>query len=197
MDWEEFPRHIQAMVSSKSSSEAFVKQFRKAKSSLAYWVCDGCESQWLPLKRRSRLWPFGWWLKICRISADLRVMVNLSMMWMRFWLCFVIVVIWLLFRTRLSRNMKIQVIALIMLLSLIRWYHRWSWRFLQNSDWGLAMNFRPPLNSLITNIRELSERLNFAWKLRPVWLMTWQKKCGRYVMIEAVALWSIELWRIV
>ena len=37
---------------------------------------------------------------------------------------------------------------------------------------------------LITSIRGIFLRkLNFAWKLRPAWLMSLTKKCGRYVMI--------------
>ena len=50
----------------------------------------------------------------------------------------------------------------------------------------LAMNFWATIEpfSLITSIRGIFLRkLNFAWKLRPAWLMSLTKKCGRYVMI--------------
>ena len=93
MDWEEFlDPYIQAVGELKIKLRGIRKQFRKQNRHSPIEFVTGRVKSVASIEEKIAF-RLKIWLKICRISLVSESWSNLSMMWMRFWLCFVIVVI--------------------------------------------------------------------------------------------------------
>ena len=96
MDWEQFlDPYIQAVGELKIKLRGIRKQFRKQNRHSPIEFVTGRVKSVASIEEKIALRGLSIeiWLKICRISLVSESWSNLSMMWMRFWICFVIVVI--------------------------------------------------------------------------------------------------------